>query len=158
VAVLRAEPLSWGSPSLRILAGDEEVARLITSVFKGNGKFEVDGESFTVDSHGILRQKADLKKGSSVIAKVRKKGFFGRTFEISSAGHHLVLEGQGLMGKTYVLRLANQEVGWIKREGFSGRSMTLEFPDEVPAFLQMLILYVVVVQARMEGAAAAAGG
>ncbi|MBT8396894.1 MAG: hypothetical protein HKO65_07425 [Gemmatimonadetes bacterium] len=158
MAVLRAEPLGWASSSYRVSSGEEEVTQLAISLFKGKGTFEVDGQAFTIDSHGFTRAHATMKRGSSVIAKVKSTKFFGRRFEISSAGHQLVLEGQGLMGKTYVLRLMNKEVGWIRKYGFAGRKLSLDFPEEVPVFLQVLITYVVISQARREGAAAAAGG
>jgi hypothetical protein len=156
--VLHAEPLGWASSGVRIFSGEEEITQLAISTFKGNGGFEVDGETFSIDSHGLLRANAVLKKGRSVIARVKNTGFFRRRFEISSAGHQLLLEGQGWLGKSYVLRLMDRDVGWIRREGFMGRRLSLDFPDEVPVFLQVLIAYVVLSQARREGAAAAASG
>jgi len=154
MAVLRTEPLGWASSGVRILSGENEITQLAISILKGKGSFEVDGDAFTIDSHGLLRADAVLKKGSSVIARVKHIGFFGRRFEISSAGHKLFLEGRGWLGKNYVLRLMDRDVGRIKREGFMGRKISLEFPDEVPAFLQVLIVYVVLSQARRDAAAA----
>jgi hypothetical protein len=54
--------------------------------------------------------------------------------------------------------LGSQEVGGIRREGFTGRRLLLEFPDDVPLFLQVFLAYVVASQARRERAAAASGG
>lgn len=122
------------------------------------GGFDLGGETFTVEPEGFFRSHAILKKGGSTLARVRKPSLLRRRFEISSAGHRLVLENRGWRGREYVLLLGTQEVGRVKREGFSGRKLLLEFPDDVPDFLQVLLAYVVVSQAKREAAAAAAGG
>jgi hypothetical protein len=93
-------------------------------------------------------------KGASVIAKAKKAGAFKRTWEISSAGHHLTLESRSLLGREYALLLGTHEVGRVKREGFAGRKTVMEFPDEVPVFLQVFLAYIVISQARREAAAA----
>lgn len=158
MAVLYAEPLGWTSFGVRILSGDEELTQLMVSAFKRKGSFELDGEAFTIEPEGFFRSNAVLKKGSSTLAKVTKPSFLRRRFEISSAGHRLVLESRGWTGREYVLLLGSQEVGRVKREGLSGRKLLLEFPDDVPMFLQVLLAYVVVSQAKREAAAAASGG
>jgi hypothetical protein len=158
VAVLRAEPLGWASSGVRILSEGEELTRLMISTFKKKGSFDLEGEAFTVEPEGFFQSHAVLKKGSSIIARVRKPSFFRRRFEISSAGHRLVLESQGWTGRKYGLRLGTQAVGEVEREGFAGKKLLLDFPNEVPLFLQVLVAYVVVCQVRRERAAAAAGG
>jgi hypothetical protein len=158
VAVLHAEPLGWASFGVRILCGDEELTQLTISAFKSKGSFDLGGETFTVEPEGFFRSHAILKKGGSTLARVRKPSLLRRRFEISSAGHRLILENRGWRGREYVLLLGTQEVGSVKREGFSGRKLLLEFPDDVPDFLQVLLAYVVVSQAKREAAAAAAGG
>jgi len=161
VAVLRAEPLGWASFGIRnlsILSGDEELTQLKISAFKRKGSFDLDGEAFTIEPVGFLRVNAVLKQGAAVIARVRKTSILRRRFEISSAGHRLVLESRSWTGREYVLLLGSQEVGGIQREGFTGRKLLLEFPDDVPRFLQVFLAYVVASQARRERAAAASGG
>lgn len=157
MAVLRTESLGWASSGVRVLSGDDEVTQLKVSFLKGNGSFEVDGDTFTIDSHGIMRSDAVMKKGASVIAKVKHKGFPRGRFEISSAGHKLVMKSHGWMGKRYSVGLMDQEVGQVQRAGFLGTKITLDFPDEVPVFLQVLIIYIALAHARRQGAAAAAG-
>ncbi len=46
----------------------------------------------------------------------------------------------------------------MKREGFSGKKLVLDFPDDVPDFLQVLLAFVVLSQAKREAAAAALAG
>jgi hypothetical protein len=157
VAVLHAEPLGWHSSGVRILSGSEELTRLAISAFRRKGSFDLDGETFAIEPEGFFRSNAVLKKGSSVIARVQKPSLLRRRFEISSAGHRLVLESRGWTGREYGLLLGSSEVGLIKREGFGGKKLTLEFPDDVPMFLQVFLAYVVVSQAKRERAAAAAG-
>ena len=157
MATLRAEPLSWLSFGVRILSGDEEITQLKISAFRTKGSFKLDGDEFTIEPSGFFRSDATLMKGSSVIAKAKKAGVFKRTWEISSAGHHLTLESRSLMGREYALLLGTQEVGRVKRQGFSGRQTAMEFPDNVPVFLQVFRAYIVISQARREAAAAASG-
>lgn len=161
MTVLRAEPLGWASFGVRnlsILSGDEELTQLKISPFKGKGSFDLNGEAFTIEPEGFFRSNAVMKKGNSVIARARKSSILRRRFEISSAGHQLVLESRSWTGREYVLLLGSQEVGRIQREGFSGRKLLLEFPDDMPLFLQLFLVYVVASQARRERAAAASGG
>lgn len=155
--VLRAEPLNWASFGVRILSDDVELTQLKISAIKGKGSFHLDGEEFLVEPKGFFQSDATLMKGSTVVAKSRKTSTFKRRFEISSAGHHLTLASSGWLGKEYLLRLGNQEVGRVKREGFAGRKLLLEFPEDVPLFLQVFLTYVVLSQARKEAAAAASG-
>ena len=158
MAVLHAEPLGWASSGVRILSGEEELTQLSISAFKRKGSFDLDGEAFAIQPEGFFRSNAVLKKGGSTLARVRKSSILRRRFEISSAGHRLVLESRAWTGREYVLLLGSQEVGRVKREGLSGKKLLLEFPDDVPLFLQVLLAYVVVSQAKREAAAASGGG
>ena len=158
MAVLHAKPRGWASFGASILAGEEEVTDLEISTFKGRGRFHLEGEEFTVDPEGFFRSNAILKRGSMVMARARKTSLFRRRFEISSAGHRLVLEGRGWTGREYALLLGAQEVGKIRREGLAGRTLLLDFPDEVPLFLQIFLAFIVLSQAKREAAAAASGG
>jgi len=155
--VLHAEPLGWATHGVRILSGGEEITQLKISAFKGKGSFFLEGEDFFIEPKGFFQSDAVLKKGTAIIAKVKKPSL-RRRFEISSAGHRLVLESQSWRGREYRLLLGTQEVGSVKREGFSGKRVLLEFPDDVPVFLQSLLIYIVASQAKREAAAAAAGG
>jgi len=155
VATLRAEPLSWLSFGVRILSGESEITQLKISAFKSKGSFTLDGEDFTIEPSGFWGSNATLKKGASIIAKAQKAGALKRTWEISSAGHRLTLESRSLTGRAYVLLLGKQEVGRVQREGFAGRRTIMEFPDNVPVFLQVFLAYIVISQARREAAAAA---
>ena len=157
MAVIYAEPLGWASFGVRLVAGDEELTQLKVSTFKNRGSFELDGDSFTIEPEGFWRTNAVLKKGEMVVAKAVKTSFWKRRFEITSAGHRLVIEGKGWTGREYFLLLGSQTVGSVKREGFTGRKMRLEFPDEVPLVLQVFLAYIVAAQARREAAAAASG-
>jgi len=158
VPFLHAEPLSWVSSGVRIFRGEDELTQLKITAIKSKGSFQLDGEEFTIEPKGFFQSEAVLKKGSSVIAKVKKNSVFRRRFEVSSAGHRLVLESKKWTGRDYVLLLGNQEVGWVRREGLTGKKIELEFPDEVPVVIQILLTYVVLSQARREAAAGAASG
>ncbi len=157
MAFIYAEPLGWASFGVRLLAGEEELTQLKVSTFKNRGSFYLDGEVFVIEPEGFWRTNALLKRDGVVIAKAVKTSIWKRRFEITSAGHRLVIEGRGWSGREYVLLLGKQEVGWVKREGFTGRRMRLDFPDEVPLVLQVFLTYIVAAQARREAAAAASG-
>lgn len=154
MAVLHAEPKKLMSFGTLISSGDQILTELDISAFRGKGRFELDGESFTIEPEGFFRTNAVLHKGSSVIARATQPSFFRRRFEISSAGHRLVLESEGFMGREYVLLLGSQEIGRIQREGFTGRKLHLEFPDDMPSFLQVFVAFLVLSQVRREAAAA----
>lgn len=161
VAVLRTEPVGWGSWSARIYSGDRPGAVPLTelriSLFRSRGGFTLQGEEFSIEPEGFFGTTAVLKKGSTIIAGSRKASLFGRRFRITSAGHGLDLVSRSWRGRSYALLLGNQEVGTVKRAGFGGRRMTLELPDEVPLFLQVFLAYLVLCQGKREAAAASGG-
>jgi hypothetical protein len=157
VAVLHAEPLGAISSGYRILSAGEEITQLQISLFRGKGSFTLQEGEFTVEPLGFFRSDAVLKKGSSVIAKSKKSGALRRRFDISSAGHRLALESQKWTGREYQLLLGNRSVGTVKREGFAGRRVIMDFPDDVPIVLQVFLAFIVISQARREAAAASAG-
>ncbi len=155
--VLRTEPTGWVSWGANVFLGDEHVTELQISFFRSHGRFELDGESFTVEPRGFFKPGADLRKGNAIIARAEKSSVTRRRFEITAAGHRLELESRSFFGREYALLLGHQEVGTIQRTGFLGRRCFLEFPDEVPVFLQVFITYLVLVQAKREAAAASSG-
>jgi hypothetical protein len=69
----------------------------------------------------------------------------------------LRLESQKWTGREYKLLLGNQEVGSVKREGFAGRRVMMDFPDDVPVVLQVFLAFIVISQARREAAASGGG-
>ena len=158
MSFLHAKPLGWASFGARILRGEEELTQLKITAFRSKGSFQLDGEEFTIEPKGFFLSSAVLKKGSSVIARVEKESAFKRRFEISSAGHRFVLASKRWTGRDYLLLLGKQEVGRVRREGFAGRKLKLEFPDDVPLFIQVLMAYVVLAQAKREASAAASSG
>jgi hypothetical protein len=159
--MLRTEPKGWGSWSARIYGedgpGDALLTELRISLLRNRGRFVLEGEEFTIEPEGFLGSGALLKKGSTVIARARKASIFRRRFHITSAGHGLELVSRSPWGREYALLLGRQEVGSVRRAGFGGRKMTLDFPEEVPQFLQIFLAYLVLCQAKREAAAASAG-
>ena len=68
-----------------------------------------------------------------------------------------ILGSHGMQAHRYSEMLGLIERGELRPDRLVGRKLSLEFPDEVPVFLQILIAYVVISQVRREGAAAAGG-
>jgi hypothetical protein len=157
VAILRAEPTRLGRYGVSIQSDGEELTQLHITLFRSKGRFQLDGDEFTIEPRGFFQNSAELRKGSSIIGRAEKPSFFRRRFHVTSAGHRLTLESTSFRGREYVLLLGNEEVGWIKRHGFTGKKMDLDFPDEVPLFLQVFLAYLVACQAKREAAAAASG-
>ena len=158
MTVLHTEAVGWIGRDVRILSGEEELTRLHISGFRKKGSFEMDGASFSIEPQGFFGANAVLKKGTATLARVEKTSLFRRRFKISSAGYSLFLESRSLFGKEYVLLVGGQEVGSVRRRGMTGRRMSLDFPDEFPLFMIILLAYLVESQARREAATSAAGG
>ena len=157
MAVLIAEPTGWASWNARITVGDSELTVLSVSFWKSRGTFKLDGQEYVVEPRGFWQSSVDLKRGSTIIARVEKPSFLRRRFEISSAGHHMTLACRSWRGREYALVVGGKEVGSVTRKGLVGRKIRLDFPDEVPVVLQILLAYLVLVQAKREAAAAASG-
>lgn len=155
MALLYAEPLKWYSSGVRISTSDQDLTALEITAFRSRGSFQLEGEGFTVEPEGFFQTAAVLKKGAAILARAQKPSIFRRRFEITSAGHRMVLECRRWTGRDYVLLLGSREVGRIQRVGFAGRRLRMEFPDDVPLFILVFLTYLVAVQARREAAAAA---
>jgi len=154
VATLQAEPLSWMRYHYSIRRNDEEITRLRITLFRNRGDFDLDGERFLLNPRGLLGREVEMIRGGSVMARASRPSLLWRRFDVSSAGHHLALESRSWTGRKYVLLLGNQEVGQVTREGWMGKKMEVDFPDDVPVALQVLLVYLVACQAKREAAAA----
>jgi len=152
MAVLIAEPQNWPNTRFSVRRADQELTNLAITLFRNRGSFELDGERFDIEPTSFFRMDAEMKRAGSVIARARQPNFFRRRFEVSSAGHHLVMESRSWRGRKYALLLGTQEVGWIHRVGMTGKRMKLEFPDEVPVVLQVFLAYLAACQAKREAA------
>ena len=157
MAHLLCQPTGWASWNARITAGDAEVTHLSISFLKNRGEFRLDGEDYVIQPRSFWRTSADLKRGSTVVARAEKPSLFRRQFQVSSAGHRMVLESRSWRGREYVLRVGGREAGRVTREGLTGRKIRLEFPEEVPVLLQVFLAYLVLVQVKRETAAASSG-
>lgn len=155
MALLKTEPVRWGSWSAAISSGDEKLTELTITFFRSRGRFELDGEDYTVIPNGFLSSRSELRKGPTLLARAEKPSFLRRRFTITSAGHRMELESRSWTGREYVLSLEGRETGWIRRHGFMGNRLEMDFPEEVPVFLQVYFAYLVLAQAKAEAAAAA---
>lgn len=158
MTLLRTEPAGWGSWSVRVFSGHGQLTELRISLFRSRGGFSLDDEEFTVEPQGFWGTTAILRKGSTIIARAEKASPFRRQFRITSAGHRLDLVSRSWRGREFSLLVGSQEVGTVRRAGLGGRRMTLDFPDQVPAFVQVFVAYLVLCQAKREAAAASGGG
>jgi hypothetical protein len=157
MAVLHTKPTGFASWNVRVLSGEAEITRLKISLIRSKGSFELDGDTFTIEPQGFFMVSAELRKGASVIARAEKASLTRRRFKITSAGHRLELESRSWTGREYVLLMGEKEVGTIRRSGFLGTKCELDFPDEVPVFLQIFLTYLAIAQAKREAAAAGSG-
>ena len=157
MATLEAEPTGWASWSADVMAGSEKVTRLEITLWRTRGRFELEGEPFSVEPSGFFLLNATLQRRETLIARAEKTSFWRRSFLITSAGHRMTLESRSWRGREYALILGGREVGTVTRQGLSGRKVRLDFPDEVPPALQIFLLYLVLAQARREAAAASGG-
>jgi hypothetical protein len=157
VAVLEAEPTGWASWNALIKSNGAPVTELSISAWKSRGSFSLNGQEFTIEPRGFWLHNAVLQRGGTIIAKAEKPALMRRHWVLSSAGHRLDLESRSWTGRDYVLSLGGREVGSIKRQGITGRKISLQFPDEVPEVLQIFLTYIVLCQAKREASAAAAG-
>ena len=158
MAILEAEPKGWASWNARITSDGTDLTELKISTWKSRGSFHLDGQDFAIEPEGFWLHNAVLKQGSTVIARAQRPAVMARRWTITSAGHRMELESRSWTGREYVLVLGKQEVGTVKKEGIMGRRITLDFPDEVPAVLQVFLTYIVLCQAKREAAAGAAAG
>jgi hypothetical protein len=157
VSILRSRPRRWGSWSAVILSGEDPVTELDISLFRSRGSFELEGERYFIDPEGFWGLRSVLRKGDTPLARSEKPSFLRRRFRITSAGHRLDLESRSWRGRHYALVLGSRDVGSISLSGFLGTKLELEFPDDVPLFLQVYLAYLVLCQAKMEAAASSGG-
>jgi hypothetical protein len=157
VGILEAEPRGWGSWSTVITTAGQPVTELKISLFRSRGRFQLDGQEFSIEPSGFFHQSASLLRRGGVIAKSEKTSFFRRRFVITSAGHRMELKSFGWWGREYELLMGGQQVGRVTRKGMTGRKMSLDFPDDVPVVLQVFLAYLVLCQVKREAARSAGG-
>ena len=155
--ILEVEPTGWASWDALVTADGAPIAELRISAWKSRGRFQLDGEDFTIEPSGFWLQNAVLKRGESVVARAERPALLRRQFSISSGSHRMALESRSWAGREYALQIGTQEAGRITREGFLGRKVTLRMAEDLPEALQIFLAYLVICQTKREAAAAAAG-
>ena len=154
---LEVEPTGWASWNALITSRGQPLTELTISTWKSRGAFELEGQAFTIEPQGFWHHNAELRRGSTIIAKAERKSALRRSWVLTSAGHGLTLETLSWRGREFVLLLGNQETGRVTRKGMTGRRLSLTFPEDVPEVLQIFLTYIVLCQAKREMAAASSG-
>lgn len=154
--MLHALPTSWFSSSFQITRDGEEVGHLVLTRLRETATFTVNDVEFKFYREGLVSGDFVLDFQGSAIAVAQKPSAFRQRFTVSFKEHDYVLAAASAMGRAFVLRAGEEEVGHIRPFNMLSRKAEVDLPDEVPLPVQAFCLWLVLV--LWQRAAAAASG
>jgi hypothetical protein len=96
-----------------------------------------------------------LTADQEVWARATKESAFVRRFVVRTAERELILEPAALFARSFRLVENAMIVGYVLPDHFFTRACTLEFPDDLPAPVQVFLFWLVALMWRRAARAAA---
>ena len=154
--MLHALPVSWFSSDFQITRDGEEVGRLAPANLRERATFTVKDVEFAFYREGLVSGDFLLDFQDSPIAVAQKPSAFKQRFTLSFQEQHYTLESTSVMGRDFVLREGEAEVGRIRPINWFSRKAELDLPNAVPLPIQVFCFWLVLI--LWKRAAAAASG
>lgn len=143
--MLRAVPIRPFSHSFSVLDGDRDVAMLKTGWFSDTGSATIDGRALRLGRENAFSGAFKLELDGAVVAKAYKRSALRNCFEIELEQTHVLLEREGLLGRSFVVRRGEEVLGRIDPESVFTREARIDLPDEWPTALQLFVFWLVLI-------------
>lgn len=153
MSVWTAAPRGWASWDYYVQDdSDRPIGRAGRAFWRERGQIECADGLFEVGREPGWGAFV-LSRDGAVVARARKQGVFGRTFEIELGTAPYVLRPSGFWARNMVLLRGDREVGRIE-VSFWTRRMRVLLPDDLPIPMGLFVLWLTVLLHRRAAAAA----
>ena len=144
----------WFSWTFTVSDGPRLVASIACRGWADRGVLTIDGTEYIAHREGRFRGDYLLDAGRTTIVRATKAGFRA-VFEVKHDGERYVVARRSLLGRAFVLRKGDREIGAIVPAAFFSRRATADLPPDLPVPLRMFVLWLVIVSWRRAARAAA---
>lgn len=151
--MLHIKPRSWLSWDYTVFRGDRPLADIDLHWFRDEAEVTIGTKSCILYREGMLGAFVLAIDGRPV-ARAIKPNLFQRRFEITFNGRSYTLEGISAFSRPFRLRSTNQVLGTIAPENALTRRAVVDLDDAVPAEVQLLSIWLVILMWRRAAAAA----
>ena len=154
--MLKVIPKAW-SYTFAVKEGDRPVAQVVDlSWWRYDGEIRIQDAVYTARrdrTSYVLESTA-----AGVIARAERPRWWSRKFIIEHSGRRYTLRAKSLLSRQLLLFEGSQRIGSIAPEGLFTTKASVEFPQTLPMFLQVFIIWLAMTVWKGEAGAAAAGG
>ena len=142
--MLRAEPVSWGSWSYRVLRGESCLARFDIGWFRERGEIVIDHVVHDVRRDGLVSGPFVMRRGRETIVSAIKPSMFERRFEIDCSGSDYAFTSASSFNRKFVLREHGREIGAVRPVHFLSRKAIVDLPPEMPLDVQVFLTWIAI--------------
>jgi hypothetical protein len=153
--MLRIRPKSWVSWDFIVERNGQPLTLIDMAWVREAAEVEIGGVACRFYRKGMLGDFVMEVDGQPVV-RATKPSAFTRRFRVTYQGHSYILQAASPFTRRFVLLDGEQEIGQVKTDNPFSRKASVTFPDDVPAEVQVFLIWLVVL--LWKRAAAAASG
>ncbi|ARA93810.1 hypothetical protein AWN76_011995 [Rhodothermaceae bacterium RA] len=151
--MLYIKPRSWLSWDFTVFRGDRLLAEIDQHWFREEAEVTVGGTTCALYREGMLGPFV-LSIDGQPVARALKPHLFHRRFEITFEDQAYTLEAVSAFSRAFRLRSSTEDLGTIAPENALTRRALVDLDDRVPAEVQLLSIWLVILMWRRASAAA----
>jgi hypothetical protein len=154
--MLQIVPTRWFSWDFTVSRGSQPVAAIDMSCWRERGELTVEGRRFRVSREGLLSGAFRLESGDEVVARATKPSILRRSFVVRHGSKTYTLRPRSAWRRSFVLLDGDREVGTIAPTSAWTRRASADLPADVPAPVQMFLIWLAVLLWKRESESVAA--
>lgn len=154
--MLKIIPKAWWSHTFSVTDGTKDVAQSVNrSCWRDEGELRIQHDIYTA-----RRDRASyvLESTAGVLVRAERQRRWFREFVIAHSGRRYTLRARSAFRRQFLLFDGSTEVGSISPAGCFTRKAEAEFPQALPLFLKIFIIWLAMTLWKHEDSAFAASG
>ena len=152
--MLKVIPKAW-SYTFALMDGTQPIAQAVDlSWWRDSGELRIQGAVYRAHRD---RASYVLESGNAVVARAERPRRLCREFVIEDSGRRYLLRAKSAIRRHFLLFEGSTQVGSICPEGIFTRSAAVELPQEIPLFLRVFMVWLVMTLWKHEDHLATAG-
>lgn len=140
--MLHIRPKSWASWDFIVERDGRQLALIDLAWVREAAEVEIGGVACRFHREGVVGDFVMEVSGTPVVRA--HKAAMRRRFTIDYDGHPYTLEAASAFTRRFVLHDGEQEIGAVTPKSIFTRKATVAFPDDVPAEVQVFMIWLVV--------------
>ncbi|MGE5559120.1 MAG: hypothetical protein ACM3WV_11025 [Bacillota bacterium] len=144
--MLNAIPKGWFSKDYRVMDGARQVAEIVMSWWREEGRLNIEGASYKAYREKLMSGAFLLETDNGLaLARAEKPSAFFRRFLIEYDEREYVFQAKSVFSREFVLFDGPSEIGRVAPEGLFTRRAVVNLPEELPLPVRIFILWLTIV-------------